>query len=175
MVDFKMSGNVNLDLICEVHDCSELLPLYCTDCDCPLCADCVTRDHVGHKVRKVSEVVESQELQLKESLSSDNSILFLQKLLNYSKGSTKHLAENRENLLRNVVNREEEIIEKVKRWREKMTEKIIYLAEIQTKCLQKDIALASVLLESKDSGLNLKRDYNTMEIIFLNHGLRNLW
>lgn len=75
-----MSGNVNLDLICEVHDCSELLPLYCTDCDCPLCADCVTRDHVGHKVRKVSEVVESQELQLKESLSSDNSILFLQKL-----------------------------------------------------------------------------------------------
>lgn len=55
-----------------------------------------------------------------------------------------------------------------------MTEKIIYLAEIQTKCLQKDIALASVLLESKDSGLNLKKDYNTMEIIFLNHGLRNL-
>lgn len=112
---------------------------------------------------------------MKESLNSDNSILFLQKLLNYSKRSTKHLAENRENLLRNVVNREKEIIEKVKLWREKMTEKIIYLAEIQIKCLQKDIALASVLLESKDSGLNLKRDYNTMEIIFLNHGLRNLW
>lgn len=82
-----MSGNMNLELMCEVHDCSELLPLYCKDCDCLLCGDCVTRDHVGHKIRKASEVVESQELQLKESLNSDKSILLLQKLLNNSKGS----------------------------------------------------------------------------------------
>lgn len=122
MAVFKMSGNMNLELMCEVHDCSELLPLYCKDC--------VTRDHVGHKIRKASEVVESQELQLKESLNSDKSILLLQKLLNNSKGSKKQLAENRENLLRNVVNRKEEIIEKVKLWREKMTEKIIHLADI---------------------------------------------
>lgn len=61
----------------------------------------------------MSEVVESQELQLKEPLSGDNSILFLQKLLNNSKRSKKQLAENKENLLRNVVNREEEMIEKV--------------------------------------------------------------
>lgn len=84
-----MSGNMNLELMCEVHDCSELLPLYCKDCDCLLCGDCVTRDHVGHKIRKASEVVESQELQLKESLNSDKSILLLQKLLNNSKGSKK--------------------------------------------------------------------------------------
>lgn len=163
-----------MELMCEVHDCSELLPLYCKDCDCLLCGDCVTRDHVGHKIRKASEVVESQELQLKESLNSDKSILLLQKLLNNSKGSKNQLAENRENLLRNVVNREEEIIEKVKLWREEMTEKIIYLADIQTKCLQKGIALTSALLQSKDSGLNLKKDYSSVEIIFLNRGLRNL-
>lgn len=169
-----MSENMNLELMCEVHVCSELLPLYCKDCDCLLCGDCVTRDHVGHKIRKASEVVESQELQLKESLSNDKSILFLQKLLNNSKRSKKQLAENRENLLRNVVNREEEIIEKVKLWREEMTEKIIYLADIQTECLIKGIALTSVLLQSKDSGLNLKKDYSSVEIIFLNHGLRNL-
>lgn len=135
--------------MCEVHDCSELLPLYCKDCDCLLCGDCVTRDHVGHKIRKASEVVESQELQLKESLTSDKSILFLQKLLNNSKRSKKQIAENRENLLRYVVNREEEIIEKVKFWRENMTEKIIHLADIQTKCLTKGIALTSALLQSK--------------------------
>lgn len=174
MADFKLSVDFKLDLMCEVHDCSELLPLYCKDCDCLLCGDCVTRDHVGHKIRKASEVVESQELQLKESLTSDKSFLFLQKLLNNSKRSKKQIAENRENLLRYVVNREEEIIEKVKFWREEMTEKIIYLADIQTKCLQKGIALTSTLLQTKDSGLNLKKEYSSVEIIFLNHGLRNI-
>lgn len=52
MADFNMSRDITLsDLIFEIHDC-ELLPLYCTDCDCPLCGDCVTCDHVGHKVKK---------------------------------------------------------------------------------------------------------------------------
>lgn len=52
MADFNMPRDITLsDLICEIHDC-ELLPLYCTDCDCPLCGDCVTCDHVGHKIKK---------------------------------------------------------------------------------------------------------------------------
>lgn len=61
MADFKMSDDHNLDLLCDVHSCSELLPLYCVDCDCPLCGDCVTRDHVGHKIR-VKRITHQQEL-----------------------------------------------------------------------------------------------------------------
>lgn len=54
--------------VCEVHDSCDLLPIYCTDCDCPLCCDCVTRDHVGHTIWKVSEVAETQLWQLEKSL-----------------------------------------------------------------------------------------------------------
>lgn len=107
MADFNMSRDITLsDLICEIHDC-ELLPLYCTDCDCPLCGDYVTCDHVGHKVKKkVSQVVETQLRQLEKSLSNDNSILFLRELLNNSESRQKHLRERSESLLRNVVDRE---------------------------------------------------------------------
>lgn len=59
MVVFKMLGNMNLELMCEVYDCSELLFFYCKDCDCFLCGDCVICDYVGYKIRKVFEVVES--------------------------------------------------------------------------------------------------------------------
>lgn len=52
MVDFKMLGNIklNMELICEVYDCCELLFFYCMDCDCFLCGDCVICDYVGYKV-----------------------------------------------------------------------------------------------------------------------------
>lgn len=51
--------------MCEVHDSCDLLPIYCADC--PLCSDCVTRDHVGHTIRKLSEVAETQLRQLEKS------------------------------------------------------------------------------------------------------------
>lgn len=60
MADYKMTGNTNMDLVCEDHDGCELLPLYCMDCDCPLCSYCITRNHVGHTFQYVSEVVETQ-------------------------------------------------------------------------------------------------------------------
>lgn len=152
-----MSGNTNLYLVCEVHDC-ELLPLYCIDCDFPLCGDCVTRDHVGHKVRKVSEVIETQLRQLEEGLDNENSILFLKNLLSDSQRRQKQLAENRENLLRNVLNREEELIEKAKLWREKMTDRIITLAEEQRKSLDKDVTITSALLLRKNKSQDLEQE-----------------
>lgn len=132
-----MSRDITLsDLVCEVHD-GELLPLYCMDCDCPLCGDCVTLDHVGHKVQKVSKVVETQLRQLEKSLSNDNSVLFLRGLLNNSESRHKNLRERSKSLLRNVVNREKEIIEKAKLWRENMTETIITLTNNEGKTLEK--------------------------------------
>lgn len=172
MADNKMTGSINMDLMCEVHDDCELLPLYCMDCGCPLCGDCVTRDHVGHKVRKVSEVVETQLRQLKESLGNEHSVLHLQNLLSDSEIRQKQLAEHRENLIRNVVDREEEIIEKVKLWREKMTEKIITLTDNEEKMLEKDMTFASALLKCKERNLEIDRE--GVKIISLNCALRNL-
>lgn len=160
-----------MDLMCEVHDGCELLPLYCMDCDCPLCGDCVTRDHVGHQVRKVSEVVETQLCQLKESLGNEHSVLHLQNLLCESKIRQKQLAEHRENLLRNVMDREEEIIEKVRQWRKQMTEKIISLTNNEERMLEKDTTLASALLKCKERNLEIDRE--GVKIISLNCALRN--
>lgn len=165
MADFRMSGNTNLDLVCEVHDC-ELLPLYCMDCDCPLCGDCVTRDHVGHQVRKVSEVIETQVRQLEECLDSDNSVLFLKNLLSDAQIRQKELAENRENLLRNVLNREEELIEKAKLWREKMTDIILTLAEEQRKSLDKDVTITSALLLFKNKSQDLEQELIVSNLSF---------
>lgn len=153
MADFIMSGIGNMDLVCNVHDGCDLLPIYCADCNCPLCSDCLTHDHVGHKFRKVSEVVKTELQQLEESLSCENSILRLSKLLSDAQRRQKKLLEHRENLLRNVVDRENEVIESVKLWREQMTEKILYRADRQQKSLDKNIALMSALLQCKEKGL----------------------
>lgn len=169
-----MLGFHKMDLVCEVHDGCDLLPIYCADCDCPLCSDCVTRDHVGHKFRKVSEVAETQLRQLEESLSHENSILRLKKLLTDAERRQKNLLEHRERLLRNVVEREEEIMEKVRVWREQMTESILKLAEKQQKSLNKDVALMSALLQCKEKGLYVGIEYDGIQIFLLNHGLMNL-
>lgn len=169
-----MSRDTTLwDLVCEVHDC-ELLPLYCMDCDCPLCGDCVTCDHVGHKVQKVSQVMETQLRQLEESLSNDNSILFLRELQNNSESRQKHLRERSESLLRNVVDREKEIIEKANIWRENMTKTIVTLTNTEEKTLEKDKALASALLVYKEKKIDFEIHHECVKIIALNCRLKNL-
>lgn len=46
--------------MCDIHSVCEL-PLHrFINCGCPLCVDCVIRGHAGHKVKKVSDVVEIQ-------------------------------------------------------------------------------------------------------------------
>lgn len=163
-----------MDLVCDVHDGCDLLPIYCADCDCPLCSDCVTRDHVGHTFRKVSEVAETQLQQLEESLSSENLVLRLSKLLTDAQRRQKTLKEHTENLLQNVVDREEEVKEKVKLWREQMTEKILNLAHKQETTLGKDVALLSALLKCKGKRIDMEIERESIQIFLLNHGFRNL-
>lgn len=55
---------------CWTHS-SELLPLFCRDCDRVLCSDCVTGDHMGHKLCKVSEVAEYHQNEFKKILECD--------------------------------------------------------------------------------------------------------
>lgn len=169
-----MSGFRKMDLVCGVHEGCDLLPIYCADCDCPLCSDCVTHEHVGHKFRKVSEVAETQLRQLEESLSSEKLVLRLNKLLTDAERRRKNLSEHRERLLQNVVDREEEVVEKVKLWRMKITEKILNLAEKQQTSLGKDEALLSALLQYKSKGLDMGVEREGIQIFLLSHGFRNL-
>lgn len=58
MVVISMLGFGRLDLVYEIYDGCDLLFLYCVDCDCIFCSDCVICDYVGYIFRKVLEVVE---------------------------------------------------------------------------------------------------------------------
>lgn len=82
----------------------------------------------------------------------------------------KKTSQNKEN----IVDREEEVKEKVKLWREQMTEKILSLAHKQEDSLDKDIALLSAVLKCIDKGLDMGIECESIQIFLLNHGLRNL-
>lgn len=174
MAAISMPGLGTLDLVYEIHDGCDLLPLYSADCDSTSCSDCVTRDHVGHTFRKVSEVAETELRQLEESLCPEKTTLRLNKLLTDAERRQKTLIEHKENLLRNVVDRAEEVIEKVKLWIEKMTKRIIKLADKQQKSLNKDVALLCALLQCKKKGLFMGIGCEGIQIFLLNHRLRNL-
>lgn len=122
----------------------------------------------------MSEVAENQLRQLEESLSSENLVLRLNKLLTDAERRRKNLSEHRERLLQNVVDREEEVVEKVKLWRMKITEKILNLAEKQQTSLGKDEALLSTLLQYKRKGLDMGMEREGIQIFLLSHGFRNL-
>lgn len=91
MAVISMSGLGRLDLVCEILDGCDLLPLSCADCNSTLCSDCVTHDHVGHTFRKVSEVAETELRQLDESFRREKKILRLNKLLTDAERRQKHL------------------------------------------------------------------------------------
>ena len=51
---------------CIKHD-SDLLPVFCRDCNRLICSDCVaTADHVGHNLCKVSDVAEFHQNKLED-------------------------------------------------------------------------------------------------------------
>jgi len=53
--------------MCKEHD--EQLKIYCFDCSCLICRDCIVRDHVGHKFEFVKKSAPQYKKTLKESLT----------------------------------------------------------------------------------------------------------
>ena len=108
---------------CIKHE-SDILPLYCRDCNRLMCSDCVTTDHVGHNLCKVSEVAEFHQNELKTILKSSESKFVLEKFLQQLQEKQINIAKDSENLINRVLEREEEIIQRVKLWRRKLIRNI---------------------------------------------------
>ena len=53
--------------MCKDHD--EQLKIYCFDCSCLICRDCIIRDHAGHKFEFVKKSAPQYKKTLKESLT----------------------------------------------------------------------------------------------------------
>lgn len=62
---------------------SELLLLFCRDCDCVLCSDCVMGDYVGYKFCKLFEVVVYYKNGFEKILECDKIMLRLEEILYY--------------------------------------------------------------------------------------------
>lgn len=71
---------------CRVH-AKELVSLLCNDCDSPVCLDCLTTSHSGHKLCKLSECIEETINQLNDVIEENESARF----------SVKKIEENIQN------------------------------------------------------------------------------
>ncbi|XP_061169158.1 uncharacterized protein LOC133178480 [Saccostrea echinata] len=170
---------------CDIH-CRDLLPLYCKSCDTPLCSDCVTLgQHNGHQLCEISKVVELHQRELQEVLSLDiltfgktlnteKTTPFLGKILIENEEKQKCLAVHTENLIRNIIKREEEIREMVRQWREKTVGKVMTYTNVRENFLRKEQSLIHALLHLKEKGFQLDSEEMKLEIMYLNCETRRL-
>ncbi|XP_061196376.1 uncharacterized protein LOC133204639 [Saccostrea echinata] len=161
-----VSDNEDIRLKCDTHN-NDLLPLFCRDCNCHLCADCVTLDHAGHNIRNVSEVVEFHKQELREILCRDTSSQFLAKRLSHLQEQQKSLAVHTESLLRNVLDREDEIMERVKIWRQDIFDKIISFRETCEANLRDDQIIISALLQHHEKSPQSEPGRTELELSYL--------
>lgn len=120
--DEKMSNR------CRVH-AAELLPLLCKDCDSPVCVDCVTTSHAGHKLCKLSECIENTINQLNDAMEGNESARFdlkkIEENLQYNKDRLKTQVEE---MIQRVTEREDEIVKVVKNVCKQTVEQIKHIA-----------------------------------------------
>ncbi|XP_022333766.2 uncharacterized protein LOC111130815 [Crassostrea virginica] len=105
---------------CIKHD-SDLLPVFCRDCNRLICSDCVTTaDHVGHNLCKVSDVAEFHQNKLEDVLKNSDSMSLLAKMLQQLQEKQSNLVKDSESLICRISEREEEIIQILKHWSQKL-------------------------------------------------------
>lgn len=113
---------------CRLH-AIELLPLLCRDCDSPVCVDCVTTSHAGHKLCKLSECIEDTINQLNDAMDGNESARFDLKNIEENLQKIKdRLKRQAEEMIQRVTEREDEIVKEVKNICQKTIEQIKHLA-----------------------------------------------
>ncbi|XP_056016879.1 uncharacterized protein LOC130053564 [Ostrea edulis] len=100
--------------ICRVH-LTDLLPLYCRNCDCPICCVCVVKNHKGHNICNVSECVEKKADELNDAIQQKDSACFDVKLIEENlRKRQESLQFQTESIIRSVEDREREIVAEVR-------------------------------------------------------------
>ena len=145
---------------CNKHE-SDLLPLFCRDCNCLMCSDCVTTDHVTHNFCKVSDVAEFHKNKLEEVLKNSDSMSMLEKMLQQLQEKQINLAKDTENLIFRISEREEEIIQRVKLWSKKLIGNVNTLRERRGMSLKHDQNVINGLLHFEE----LSTEMDTINIV----------
>lgn len=138
--------DVKMSYRCRNH-ADELLPLLCKDCDCPVCLNCLTTNHVGHKMGKLSECMEDTFRQLNDAIQGKECARFNLKQIEENLQNTQdRLKRQVEEMVHSVTEREGEIMEEVKKVCQKTIEQIKHLAtEIENPMKNEEEILNSVM------------------------------
>jgi len=124
--------------VCKDHD--EQLKIYCFDCSCLICRDCIIYDHVGHKSEFVKKSAPWYKKTLKESLTP------LAKIQSNISAAT-----------REVVKVEKEVSEQHAAVRGTIQQSFKQLHEILRKCENQLLDRASELKQQKLDSLGAQR------------------
>ncbi|XP_061169160.1 uncharacterized protein LOC133178482 [Saccostrea echinata] len=103
-----MERNTSM-LKCSSHELS-LLPIYCEDCECPVCTKCITGCHMKHNLLDVSTYVARQKDELMASSCKDLS----EKLRGELTEKKTNIEERRKQVIEEISRREDAIIAEVK-------------------------------------------------------------
>lgn len=99
---------------CLVH-AKGLLPLLCRDCDGPVCLDCLSTNHIGHKMCKPSECMEDVFNQVNDTILGEKSARFsLKQIKENLQKNHDRLKEQVKEMVQRVSERESEIVKEVK-------------------------------------------------------------
>lgn len=158
--------------ICHVHG-KDLMPLSCTDCESTVCLDCIVTTHVGHKMCKISDGIEEKMEELNNAIQKKGSSCFdLNKVQENLQKRQVDLHLQKEQMVKLVTDREDEIVRKVKNVCQQTIKKITNLAtEIESPLISDEEMLKSLMacdLFQKDS------DKDCMKILHFYNRLKKL-
>lgn len=117
---------------CNVHK-KDLVPLLCKDCDSPVCFDCLTTNHVGHRMGKLSECIDYKIDQLNDVMQKKDSACFdLQLIERNIERRRQEIEQQVKEMTEQVKDRKVKILNKVKDVSKETLQRIKKLAtEIQ--------------------------------------------
>lgn len=140
---------------CHVHE-KDLMPLLCKDCECPVCFDCLTTNHAGHKMGKLSEYIDDKIDELNDVVQKHDSTCFDVKRIEENIQKRRQEGKKQvEEMLQRVTATEEEIVKEVKNVCQQTIDQITNLAvEIENPMVKDEQLLNSFMscnLFRKDS------------------------
>lgn len=159
--------------ICHVHG-KDLMPLSCTDCESTVCLDCIVTTHVGHKMCKISDGIEEKMEELNNAIQKKGSSCFdLNKVQENLQKRQVDLHLQKEQMVKLVTDREDEIVREVKNVCQQTIKKITNLATETESPLISDEEILNILtacdLFQKDS------DKDCMKILYFYNRLKKLY
>nr|XP_022288507.1 uncharacterized protein LOC111100716 [Crassostrea virginica] len=134
--------------ICQVHG-KDLMPLLCQECESAVCLDCLVKTHVGHKMSNISECVEEKVEKLNDAiLRKESSCFDLKELQGSLQERQRYIKDQKNLLIQQVRDREEEIVTEVKRVCQQTIDRISELANERECPMIKDEEILKTLIDS---------------------------